>query len=942
MKADKAPSVNSLYLENIGSIDVVVLRCQVDAIPKPLRQHKAVTLPRIPSPVASTASAKSADVSEGMGGFMGIFDGAADEADNIEARYGMILDGVGDQRPYEQEMEKDYERRLVAMHNGQTVYSNDLVGQQLWDNDMDHLRDDLEKNAQHPYQTIQLRRYNTRSRRMLEALQKTWEQRQGQLITARLAAYGAHGLSDWQKDILDDVTALNQCLHELLKLNPSFDMTPPANSLQLVELETIESEALQKPFFASSLEDQQRLLEYVNTRAGRIIKFYNNARAEVRALSKVYTCQALEQRLEKISELEKAIRDSIDRLQRRGQPFNQPVPQAHVKYNNLHGAQPGQKHPASYVWDTVMGDSGNPSAAQSAQTHQRPYAANVVPSNANAAEVAQHNQAGYFGNVNVAQPDQMNRAGYAQDAEMGAFKNVNAQPGTVNQASYAGRAGMGNFRNPNTAQPGHMNQAGYAQNVGMGNFAYVNAGTQAQGNLMYTNKPRGKKVGWEEIGQGVWQQDQQVPQYGLQQYGHGRKPSFDRNWKFPLKQKPVGLDDAVQGKTNDWNTDGANNQGGWDNKPVDNDKNARWSHSRSRNRNTVQKTNDWEWVGDKNFQAGEWGNNDGNQAGRWANDDKKNAGRWSNDGDNKGTKDRGWDAGSHKSSSRRTVRFADEEQDANLEPNVKPHWKDWKMPFNKKGFPETKDEKKRHQPRQPYVYPASSLPPLPSEEAKSVKHGVKASAGAHYSHPSRTPAYIDSMEKPYAVFSFKYRTPERLEEILRRKIDRDDLQKVVEQVEKDKLKIMPKEKLIEELMERKRKEMTRSKNSGASSAKSALGWDAGGIGDGNNEWGSNKGGGDWAPDAGGDWGGDAGGDRGGADPWDDQKDGGGKKGGWDEGSKNCVGTWAKDASEKTHEHFGSSEKGFFDVSDYYKKGGPGYKGSDGGDGGGKGNENVFW
>ncbi|KAI7281517.1 hypothetical protein KC345_g4060 [Hortaea werneckii] len=130
--------------------------------------------------------------------------------------------------------------------------------------------------------------------------------------------------------------------------------------------------------------------------------------------------------------------------------------------------------------------------------------------------------------------------------------------------------------------------------------------------------------------------------------------------------------------------------------------------------------------------------------------------------------------------------------------HVKSYWADWRQtttPQESSGH----GMKKREVVRDPCDYPAAPMPTVPEGKLKDIKHGVQAGKGADYSHRCHRPLYMDTMAEPYAVFSFKYRSKEALEKILKRDIS-SDVQATVKQAEEEKFLNMPKHKLVEELM----------------------------------------------------------------------------------------------------------------------------------------------
>ena len=87
MEADKAPNLNPQFTNNVGSIEVIVLRCKSDTDTPPPRvlQHKQEDKPTAAKSTKRSAaapaapSAKATSVQDDMlGGLFGIFDGACD------------------------------------------------------------------------------------------------------------------------------------------------------------------------------------------------------------------------------------------------------------------------------------------------------------------------------------------------------------------------------------------------------------------------------------------------------------------------------------------------------------------------------------------------------------------------------------------------------------------------------------------------------------------------------------------------------------------------------------------------------------------------------------------------------------------------------------------------------------------------------------------------
>lgn len=130
---------------------------------------------------------------------------------------------------------------------------------------------------------------------------------------------------------------------------------------------------------------------------------------------------------------------------------------------------------------------------------------------------------------------------------------------------------------------------------------------------------------------------------------------------------------------------------------------------------------------------------------------------------------------------------------------IKPYWADWNKPSGTGDGTEARG-RMAPKPREVYTYPAAPPPAIASNQKVEADHGVRAGRGALYMHKTRRPVYLDSMTAPYAVFSFKYRSRKKIEEMTGRKIKKD-LERVVEVAEKDRFMRMPKEKLVERLMQ---------------------------------------------------------------------------------------------------------------------------------------------
>lgn len=103
------------------------------------------------------------------------------------------------------------------------------------------------------------------------------------------------------------------------------------------------------------------------------------------------------------------------------------------------------------------------------------------------------------------------------------------------------------------------------------------------------------------------------------------------------------------------------------------------------------------------------------------------------------------------------------------------------------------------QPREPYAYGPAPTPHLPADRVGNRAHGVRADRGADYSHKVYHPKYLDTVEDPYAVFVFNYRSAEELGHMFRYDV-KGDLASIAEEVGHGVLMNLPKEKLVEELL----------------------------------------------------------------------------------------------------------------------------------------------
>ncbi|KAK6439237.1 hypothetical protein LTR95_004552 [Oleoguttula sp. CCFEE 5521] len=251
--------------------------------------------------------------------------------------------------------------------------------------------------------------------------------------------------------------------------------------------------------------------------------------------------------------------------------------------------------------------------------------------------------------------------------------------------------------------------------------------------------------------------------------------------------------------------------GGWEDAPTANAKPDNAWETKPEGNGTAPA---WGESGDQNNAGGNhsWGNDAGDQnnttgeAGDWGGDNgNKNDGIGDGWGDNnaapksKSNTGNAWGSGSqHPSQAARSVRSAATAATYDPQAHIKPYWVDWQKPQatstgdNQSGF-------RRETAREVYNYPAPPVPTVSANDKRDASHGVHVGRGAEYSHKTYRPAYIDAMDEPYAVFTFKYRSRERLEQILGRRIEKE-CARVEEEVQKGTLLAMPKEELVKQLM----------------------------------------------------------------------------------------------------------------------------------------------
>ncbi|KAK5718857.1 hypothetical protein LTR17_015537 [Elasticomyces elasticus] len=359
---------------------------------------------------------------------------------------------------------------------------------------------------------------------------------------------------------------------------------------------------------------------------------------------------------------------------------------------------------------------------------------------------------------------------------------------------------------------------------------------------------------FQQVGEGVIgggathnQNDWQVPQ-------NDQKPaSKTGGWGAPEKN------DA--GNTNGWGGEEQKDAGGWGGEQQKDAGGwgdaAKAESKKSASRHSSHKT-EAAWGNDQAHQdsgnAG-WGttsNKDGQNGGDtggWGSNSKKGD-------DHKQTG--GWGDGANQATPRQSTSHHGGYDPSTPTPQykAKDYFKHWQQSEDEYVTSARAAMKKREEPRKVYHYPAPQLPAVPEDKVNDVTHLVQPGKGADYSHRVARPVYLDPMERPYAVISFKYRTPETLEKILKRDGIVADSQALVVYVEKEKLLSMPKDRLVEAMLQMKSPggQQSASKGSGGQEKAASNGWGgnksekaasaAGGWGD-SNENKAASGGGGW-------------------------------------------------------------------------------------------------
>ncbi|KAF2836237.1 hypothetical protein M501DRAFT_259665 [Patellaria atrata CBS 101060] len=296
--------------------------------------------------------------------------------------------------------------------------------------------------------------------------------------------------------------------------------------------------------------------------------------------------------------------------------------------------------------------------------------------------------------------------------------------------------------------------------------------------------------------------------------GWGTNSNANRNASNDnTNNKMDGWGNKTDNNGGEWNKNIDNNDGGgFNNELIDTDgNNGGFGDLPNSNANPDDSgsTTGWKLDGENRSVAGDWGSKSksGSQLGgttEWKADDGKSkvgsqtGGKteWKED-DGKPTKS---DAGSIKSKGPQAVEEAiskvgihgkapskaasdigaktnvsrqsrtsnDTYQSGVSNVRVQPYWKKWNT------LPPIEEVSSSQRHRSDQIYIAPEHPPMEVDEEVArrmkVENQVRTGPGAKYAHKTARPEYLDAMDKPYAVFRFKYRSKAMLEQILGMKI----------------------------------------------------------------------------------------------------------------------------------------------------------------------------
>ncbi|KAL1302488.1 hypothetical protein AAFC00_002879 [Neodothiora populina] len=159
-------------------------------------------------------------------------------------------------------------------------------------------------------------------------------------------------------------------------------------------------------------------------------------------------------------------------------------------------------------------------------------------------------------------------------------------------------------------------------------------------------------------------------------------------------------------------------------------------------------------------------------------------------------------------------------------PHTKEYWKSWNKRPGSLLSKEEQDSAKNRNAQDPYLGPAEPLPLIPEDSSLAIKgkikHQVQIGKAAAYFHLCARPEYLDSMNLPYAVFTFKYRSKETLERKFGMRIEDDNAAQT-----KARLADLSKEQLVEEVLNLKSKSKSPASARSMSSKEKVNAWDAG-------------------------------------------------------------------------------------------------------------------
>lgn len=151
--------------------------------------------------------------------------------------------------------------------------------------------------------------------------------------------------------------------------------------------------------------------------------------------------------------------------------------------------------------------------------------------------------------------------------------------------------------------------------------------------------------------------------------------------------------------------------------------------------------------------------------------------------------------------------------------SAKPYWQFPPAMSNKILRPTVQDHTTETSDKLPHI-PAESLHAIPraAAEKKRIQHQVLAGPGAQYGHAISRPEYLDSLDKPYAVFRFKYRSRDMLRDMFGQDCLSTRMTGRSVPREKEELRGLPREQLLERMVELQRR-LANKDNEGESCAK---------------------------------------------------------------------------------------------------------------------------